>query len=157
MTPEVWEQITEIYNSALELEESEQRAFLEMACAGDEFLRREVESLLAADRKAGNFIARNAVKDSPSLLTIKNLPSLSGQILGHYQIISRIGVGGMGEVYLAKDSRLNRQVAIKILPISFSSHPDYLKRFQTEAKAAVHKQLYDIFTGRKTNRLCYPR
>ncbi len=135
MTPERWKQITEIYTAALEFEESEQDAFLDKACADDESLRREIESLLAADRDAGDFIAENAVKDSPSLLTIKN--SLSGQTLGHFKIISRIGSGGMGEVYLAKDTRLNRSVAVKALAFSFSAHQKYLQRFQTEAKAAA--------------------
>ncbi|MEZ5426463.1 MAG: protein kinase [Pyrinomonadaceae bacterium] len=135
MTPERWEQITEIYHSAQELETGEQTEFLEKACAGDDFLRREVESLLAADREAGDFIAANAVKDSASLLA--GDASLNGQKLGHYKIVSQIGSGGMGEVYLARDLRLNRRVAIKTLPGSFSVIPKYIQRFQTEARAAA--------------------
>lgn len=137
MTPERWEQITEIYTAAVELGESERRAFIEKACGDDHSLRREVESLLEADRRAGNFIAQNALNDSPSLLTIKDFPSLSGRTLGHYEVLSRIGSGGMGEVYLARDKRLNRLVALKALSISFSGNPKYLQRFQTEAKAAA--------------------
>ena len=138
MSPERWKQVTDIYIAALEFEEeSEQNAFLENACADDLSLRREVESLLAANKNAGEFIAENAFKDSPSLLTIKDFSFLGGQTLGHYEIISRIGSGGMGEVYLAKDTRLNRSVAVKALAFSFSNHPKYLQRFQTEAKAAA--------------------
>ncbi len=137
MNPELWEQITKIYHSALELESREQEAFIEKACAGDEFLCREIKSLLAADRNAGDFIAENAFKDSHSLPVFETLPSLSGQKLGHYQILTRIGSGGMGEVYLANDTRLNRQIAVKTLPISLSKHPDHLKRFKIEAKAAA--------------------
>ena len=140
MTPEQWEQISEIYHSALEIDSSERRkAFLEKMCAGDEFLRREVESLLAADSELGDFIAEPVVKDIASLLSVENAPSLSlaGKSLGHYRIVSRIGLGGMGEVYLAKDSKLNRAVAVKTLPVSFSSDPNHLRRFQIEAKAAA--------------------
>jgi serine/threonine protein kinase len=140
MTPEQWEQISEIYHSALEIDSGERRAaFLERACAGDEFLRREVESLLAANSELGDFIAEPVVKDIAPMLAVENSPSLSldGKSLGHYRIVSRIGLGGMGEVYLAKDSKLNRQVAVKTLPASFSSDPNHLRRFQIEAKAAA--------------------
>ncbi|HEX8249327.1 MAG TPA: protein kinase [Pyrinomonadaceae bacterium] len=140
MTPEQWEQISEIYHSALEIDSSERRkAFLERMCANDEFLRREVESLLAADSELGDFIAEPVVKDIAPLLTAENAPSpsLAGKSLGHYRIVSLIGLGGMGEVYLAKDSKLNRSVAIKTLPVSLSGDPNHLRRFQTEAKAAA--------------------
>ena len=137
MKPERWEQITEIYNSAQSLKKDERKAFLEKACANDKSLRREVESMLAADEKAGSFIAENAVKDSPSLLTLNNFSTLSGQTLGQFQIISHIGSGGMGEVYLARDLRLNRHIALKALPVSLSGNRTYLLRFQTEAKAAA--------------------
>ncbi|HEX8734316.1 MAG TPA: protein kinase, partial [Pyrinomonadaceae bacterium] len=140
MTPEKWEQISEIYHSALEIDSSERRrAFVEEACADDESLRREVESLLAANSELGDFIAEPVVKDIAPLLTLENAPSVSlaGKSLGHYRVVSRIGSGGMGEVYLAKDSKLNRSVAIKTLPVSLSSDPNHLRRFQTEAKAAA--------------------
>ena len=154
MTPERWEKITEIYAAALELEESERSAYLKEACGSDEDLRREVESLIAADQKAGSFIAENAVKDSPSLLTIKNFPTLTGKILGHYRIISQIGTGGMGEVYLAKDTRLNRSVALKALPFNFSANPKYLQRFRTEAKAAAtlnHPNIATVYSVEENN------
>jgi serine/threonine protein kinase/WD40 repeat protein len=153
MTPERWEQITEIYHSALELESSERLKFLDEACAGDDFLRREVESLLEADREAGDFIAHPAFHDAASMLTVKTDESLTfAQNLGHYQIIMRLGAGGMGEVYLARDSRLNRAVAIKVLPSSFAGNPSYLRRFQIEAEAAAtlnHPNVAVIFSVEK--------
>ena len=118
MTSERWEQITEIYHSALELETAERKAFLDEHCADDEALRREVESLLLADAEAGGFISEPVIKDIAPLLETENETLPAGKQLGHYKIISKIGAGGMGEVYLAKDSRLNRSVAIKTLPAS---------------------------------------
>jgi serine/threonine protein kinase len=140
MTPERWEQISEIYHSALEIDSSERRSsFLDAACAGDKSLRREVESLLAANSAAGDFIAEPVVKDIAPLFAAESAPSflLAGKSLGHYRIVSRIGAGGMGEVYLARDSRLNRAVAVKTLPASFALDANHLRRFQTEAKAAA--------------------
>ena len=137
MTPERWEQITEIYNSALELDSVERGVLLETLCANDESLRREVESLLHANSEAGDFIAETVVKDFASLMNVRDAASLKEKTLGHYKILSRIAVGGMGEVYLAKDTRLNRDVALKTLPLSLSNHPDYLRRLETEARAAA--------------------
>ncbi len=155
MSPERWEQITEIYHSALELELGERLAFLDAACADDDSLRREVESLLKADSEAGDFIAHPAFHDAASLLTVKtDVPLAVGQNLGHYKIISRLGAGGMGEVYLAKDSKLNREVAIKILPASFAENPNYLRRFQTEAEAAAtlnHPNVAVIYSVENTD------
>lgn len=157
MTPEQWEKISEIYHSALEIDSSQRRrAFLETACAGDEALRREVESLLAANSELGDFIAEPVARDIAPLMTVENAPSLSlaGKSLGHYRIVSRIGLGGMGEVYLARDSKLNRPVAVKTLPVSFSSDPNHLRRFQTEAKAAAtlnHPNVATIYSVEETD------
>lgn len=137
MTPERWKQIGEIYQTAAELSHDEQCDFLDKACADDTSLRREVESLLAADAKAGNFIEEPIIKDVSSLLDVKDTPSLAGKKLGHYQILSRIGAGGMGEVYLAKDSKLGREVALKTLPEELCCDPKILQRFRKEARAAA--------------------
>lgn len=128
MTPELWEKITDIYHEASDLDARERRDFLERECGADETLRREVESLLAADEAAGDFISAPAVG---------TYESWSGQFVGHYQIMSRIGSGGMGEVYLAKDSKLNRLVALKTLPRMMSDNPYYLSRLENEARAAA--------------------
>jgi eukaryotic-like serine/threonine-protein kinase len=153
MSPERWEQITEIYHSAIELEAAARDAFLGKACAGDDSLRREVESLLRAERDAGDFIARPAFHETVSRLAEKpDAPLGFAQNLGHYQIIMRLGAGGMGEVYLARDSRLNRPVAVKILPASFADDPSSLRRFQTEAEAAAtlnHPNVATIYSVEK--------
>ena len=137
MTPERWEQISEIYSAAQKFEKGEQKIFLEKACAGDEVLLREVESLLSANSKAGDFFAKPAINNFASLLTINEDSLLTGKTLGNYEILSQIGKGGMGEVYLAIDKRLDRQVALKTLPLSLSSRTKFLRRFETESKAAA--------------------
>ena len=117
-------------------------------------MREQVETLLAADADAGTFIDGNAAKDIGHLLTNKNEPTLSGQNLGHYEILSILGTGGMGKVYLAKDSKLNRSVAVKTLPNLFSTQPNFVKRFQTEAKAAAtlnHPNVATIYSVEETD------
>lgn len=138
MTPEKWEQISEIYYSASKLGSEERKKFLDQACAGDEVVRREVESMLAAEQEAGDFISEPIVQDPDWLLPeTREMPLLRGQTLGNYQILEHLVTGGMGEVYLAKDVRLNRRVALKTLPVSFLKHPKHLRRFEIEAKAAA--------------------
>jgi serine/threonine protein kinase len=137
MTPERWEQVGKIYHSALELKADERCAFLDRACADDETLRQEVESLLAADENAASFIAEPAIKDAAAILSLKDSPSLEGKSLGHYRILSKLGAGGMGEVYSAKDSKLGREVALKTLPEELCCDPIMLQRFRTEARAAA--------------------
>ncbi len=128
MTPEQWERITELCHEAAELSGKERRDFLERECGSDEQLRKEVESLLEAEANAGDFISVPVVGD---------IESWSGQFVGHYQILSLLGSGGMGDVYLAKDSKLNRSVALKTLPPILAEHPDHLRRFENEAQAAA--------------------
>jgi serine/threonine protein kinase len=137
MTAERWEQIAEVYHSARELKRDERWAFLAKMCAGDDCLRREVESLLSADAEAGDFIAEPIVKNAASVFNVEAESSLEGKNLAHYQILSRIGAGGMGEVYLAEDLKLGRLVALKILPEEFCGDPDILQRFRIEARAAA--------------------
>ena len=153
MTPERWQKINEVFQSVVELETEDRRAYLDRACDGDESLRGQVETLLAANEDAGTFMAGNAAEDVGHLLE-DDSRTLSGQSLGHYDIISELGSGGMGRVYLAHDSKLNRPIAVKTLPVSFSGKEDYVKRFQTEAKAAAtlnHPNIATVFSVEETD------
>lgn len=136
MTPERWKQIGELYQATLELQPDERAAFLGRACGDDEALRREVESLLAVDECAGGFLSGGAMKAAAKLLVEDEALSLIGKGLGHYQVLSLLGAGGMGEVYLAEDTRLSRPVALKLLPRHFSKDEGRLRRFEQEARAA---------------------
>jgi serine/threonine-protein kinase len=136
MTPERYKQVGEIYRAALDLDPGERAAFVERECAGDDALRREVESLLEYRDRAERFIETPAVELISRGMTVTQPLLSEGERLSRYKIVSGLGTGGMGEVYLAQDTRLGRQVALKVLPAGFTLNPDRLKRFQIEARAA---------------------
>jgi eukaryotic-like serine/threonine-protein kinase len=131
-----WEQVEKLCQAALELEVNQRAAFLKQACAGDEELRREVESLLRFDKRGERFIEQPAVELAAKMIAQEKPESLIGQQLGSYQILSLLGAGGMGVVYKARDTRLNRSVAIKVLPVDRMSDPERKRRFIQEARAA---------------------
>ena len=138
MTPERWEKVGEIFNAALEKQPRELDAFLREQCGGDVDLLTEVESLLAAGHKAGQFISEPVAGNFVSDFA-EHLAALSpGSLIGHYRVECSIGSGGMGEVYLATDTKLGRSVALKTLPPSFANDPSFLKRFRKEAQAAAN-------------------
>jgi serine/threonine protein kinase/Tol biopolymer transport system component len=148
MTPESHRKIGDLYHSASELAPAERSAFLDQTCGGDEALRREIESLLAVRDRAGDYFAGSAMDVAAGLLAEENYPSLAGQSLSHYQVLSLIGAGGMGEVYLAEDTRLRRKVALKLLPAQFMQDADRARRFEREARAASslnHPNVITIF------------
>ena len=131
-----WQQVEKLCQAALELEESRRAAFLEEACAGDKELRREVESLLRFDSRGDRFIEEPALELAARMMAHEKPQSLVGKQLGSYQILSLLGPGGMGVVYRARDTRLNRSVAIKVLPSDKVSDPERKRRFIQEARAA---------------------
>ena len=123
-----WQQVRTILESALQLDAERRRAYLDQVCPSDPSLRREVESLLAAGDQA-----RSSFLQSPPLMTRLE----KGTNIGDYEVQSLLGAGGMGEVYRARDLRLRREVAIKVLPSFLASNPDRLRRFEQEATAAA--------------------
>src|SRR5215510_11680106 len=136
MKRERWRQIDELLDEALECLPADRAGFLDKACAGDETLRREIETLLRSDERAAGFIETPALEVAAEFLTNQQPGLTMGESVSHYKILSPLGAGGMDEVYLAQDTRLERKVAIKILPAEFTKDEDRLRRFQQEARAA---------------------
>ena len=134
MRPERWQQIEKLYHSALKQEANRRTAFLQEACAGDEDLRREVESLLAQQPQAESLVEAPALGVTAQAKAETRARSMVGRQLGAYKILSLLGAGGMGEVYRAKDTRLDRTVAIKVLPSEVSDKPEMRQRFEREAR-----------------------
>ena len=146
-----WEEVTELYHAALKLPENKRAAFLD-ACANDD-LRLEVTSLLANEGKADGLLETSAL-DAVARVGTKERSSLIGRQLASYQFISELGIGGMGEVYLAKDQKLGRDVAIKVLPEEFAKDADRVARFQREAKLLAslnHPNIASIYGLEESN------
>ncbi len=133
-----WERVKELFHAAQAQDPAQRAVFVRDACGGDRALEQEVESLLAAHAAAGSFAegaAIDALSFSDGPLSESGPPALAeGVELGPYRIIGRLGSGGMGEVYRALDTRLHREVAIKVLPVPLSDDPDRVARLQREAR-----------------------
>src|SRR5215471_17777889 len=134
MTPERWKQVDQLLQEALGRDSADRPAFIAEACGADDELRREVESLLGFYDRAGNFIETPPSEVAADWLAVEE--SRAGQRIGHYQLIRRIGRGGMGEVYLAHDTRLGRPAALKLLQTSLTRDAARVRRFRQEARAA---------------------
>ena len=135
MNPERWRQIEKLYYAALE-KTGERTSFLAEACAGDEGLLREVETLLQAHECEDSFLTAPALEVVAQGVAQAQVRSLVGRSLAHYQILSSLGTGGMGEVYHARDLRLGRELAIKVLSETFAGDRGAMERFEQEARSA---------------------
>src|SRR2546425_4540672 len=136
MKAERWQQVSVLFKSALEREPKERTAYLDEACSSDDSLRGEVESLMAAYEQAGDFIEPAALEVAAASFTDEQRESIVGRTINQYAILGSLGSGGMGEVYLAHDSKLGRRVALKLLPLHYNWDVDRLHRFQQEARTA---------------------
>jgi serine/threonine-protein kinase len=132
MRDQRWQRIEELYHAALDRQPSERAAFLQAECAGDDTLRHDVESLLA-EGNAEQFLATPALELAGREMAASR-DMLIGRDIGPYQIESLLGAGGMGEVYRARDTKLHRDVAIKVLPSAVAHDRDRLTRFAREAR-----------------------
>ncbi|HVQ39093.1 MAG TPA: protein kinase [Pyrinomonadaceae bacterium] len=151
MNPELWKQVDALLDAALELPPENREQFVTDACDGNSELRQEVMSLVQAQSQASGFMERSAMKVAAQMLAKDaNLKqaSLVGEEVGTYQIESLLGIGGMGEVYLARETKLNRLVALKILPAQFVADAERANRFAREAQALSalnHPNLITIY------------
>jgi Tol biopolymer transport system component len=160
VTGDRWHRVKALFEAAVERPPEERDAFLASAAAGDDAVRREVESLLASDAADGGFLDRlpeagkAAFADWPEITRLSIRDSAPHQLLGPenrigaYQIVAPLGVGAMGEVYRAHDTRLNRDVALKVLPPRFALDPDRVARFAREAQmlaALKHPNIAAIY------------
>lgn len=128
--------IEEIYHVVLEKPPSERADFIKEICGEDEELRREVESLLEFEKESADFIETPPEDLAAAIFLAQANNDLVGKNLNHYRILSMLGAGGMGEVYLAEDTKLDRRVALKLLPPEFAKNETRMSRFVREAKAA---------------------
>jgi serine/threonine protein kinase len=132
MTAERWSKINELFHAALDRDPGERNVFMAGACVGDGELKSEIESLLARESR-GNILDGPAADLVSNSKTARSLSA--GDKLGPYEIVALIGAGGMGEVYKARDPRLMRNVALKVLPTEVSRDPARRQRFEREAHA----------------------
>ena len=136
MDAERWARIDRLLDDAMDRDKQSRAAFLDEACRGDEELRRDVESLLEAHSRSQPFLSTPALDVAARQLAGETHLSLVGKQFGSYQVLSMLGAGGMGEVYLARDERLGRKLALKLLPRGFTRDADRVRRFEKEARAA---------------------
>jgi len=148
MAAENWQKVREVFDSALGRPPEERQKFVNEICGGDKTLLAEVESLLLSLDSAESFMETPAVAQVAGAIQAEVKHLEAGQKLGNYEIIKQIGEGGMGEVYLSKDTRLNRQVALKLLGTHISEDKNRASRFRQEAfatSALNHPNIVTIY------------
>src|SRR4051794_13448732 len=136
MHSERWQQIEEIYYSILDSPADDHNSLLDRFCQGDPDLRREVESLLRSGEDSSDFLSSEKLRDHITQIGNALKSPAVGAMLGEYEILGVLGAGAMGEVYRARDLRLGREVALKILPSHLTSDSARVSRFRSEARAA---------------------
>ncbi len=146
MNSERYQRIQVLLQSALEKKLGERSAYLAQACGEDNALRREVESLIVSSERARSFLESPVGEIAAHLLPDDQAKLIGGQALGYYKVVSQIGSGGMGEVYLAEDTRLKRKVALKLLRSYFTKDSERLRRFEHEAYAVSSLNHPNILT-----------
>lgn len=152
MDPDRLRQIEDRYHAALELPLRERESFIRNSCGEDEDLRREIESLLAVKQSSNDFLAQPPLSLAAEMFSEKE-GHLAGKEISHYKIVRLLGAGGMGEVYLAEDTKLHRQVALKILTPQFETDLERIKRFKKEARAVSalnHPNIITIYSIEET-------
>ncbi|MGC2235303.1 MAG: protein kinase [Pyrinomonadaceae bacterium] len=160
MNAERWKQIDELFDAVLEIPNERREEFLSEKCNGDDDLKREVLSLLDAQKKTERFMENSAMNVMAKEIAHERVEviSLVGKEFGTYKIEKPIGAGGMGEVYLAHETKLNRKVALKILPAEFVADPERVKRFEREALAVSalnHPYIVTIYDVGKADGVNY--
>jgi serine/threonine protein kinase/sugar lactone lactonase YvrE len=153
MTPQRWQQIKDIFQSVVSRDPGERVRLLDRTCAGDQELRHEIERLLESDERAQSFLEVPITPQQDSRTAL-----LERRRIGPYQVVSLLGTGGMGQVYQARDTRLDRTVALKILTPDVAGDEERIKRFTLEAKAASalnHPNVATIYDVGESNGINY--
>jgi eukaryotic-like serine/threonine-protein kinase len=152
MNSDRWRQIDELFDAVLDLPETERESYLFSRCNGDEALKQEVLSLLKAQSAAGKFMESPALNIAAQSLanqqTVAMQTNLFNRLIGTYKVLSMLGAGGMGEVYLAADEKLKRSIALKVLSAHYAASDERIKRFELEAHAVSllnHPNIVTIF------------
>ena len=153
MKPDRWYKIDEVFHAALQRKPEDRANFLNQSCAGDTALYDEVKALLTSYQNDDSFF-----EDSASALAAEMFADRVGETIGPYEVLSQLGSGAMGVVYLAQDARLGRKIALKLLPSQFTNDKDRLRRFQQEARAASalnHPNILTVYEVEQRDGLHY--